>query len=93
MTPRFRQHAHFLIIQTRLFHLGRELTRLRARRRKSILSLEAVPKRDPSTGTFTAAATITGENLRAAWGLPRRSTARGSAFKSQLLAALRAPRK
>jgi len=59
-----------------------------------VIELET-QRRDPSTGTFRTGAAITPKAVRASWQLvgKRATDPTGRAFKTQLLAALRAPRK
>lgn len=72
----------------------RRLVRLNAKISRE-LGFDIVPRRDPATGTFTRAGAITGDTLRASWGLfgqrANKSPA-GDEFKRQLIAKLRAPR-
>jgi hypothetical protein len=73
----------------RLVSLNRKLA--------GVLGFDTVPKRDPRTGAFTASATLDPKSVRAAWSIPRRQSTVSNpvreAFKMQLLAALRTPRK
>jgi len=66
-----------------------------SRKLSDVLELDAIPKRDAVTGAFTKVGTVTAPALRAAWGQTgKRGTSRAQeTFKTQLLAALRAPRK
>ena len=76
----------------RLVSLNRKLS--------AILGFDAVPRRDPRTGSYTAAGSLTPDAVRAAWSIPPRAGPFGAtapaltgraAFKAQLLAALRKP--
>jgi hypothetical protein len=72
----------------------RRLVRLNAKLSRE-LGFDVVPRRDPATGTFTSAGTVTGSALRASWGLfgqRANQSPAGDEFKRQLLAKLRAPR-
>lgn len=81
------------------------LVALSARADRALLELDAVPRRDPKTGAFTARGTVTPDALRKAWSGPRVLPARSApvsvfatprnrraAFTASLAAALNAPR-
>jgi hypothetical protein len=72
----------------------RRLSRL-SRRLSGALGFDSIPmSRDPVSGAFTNKRTVTGRSLRVAWRASRgRADGGRDAFKAQLLAALRAPRK
>jgi len=79
------------------------LVALSARTDRALLELGAVPRRDPTTGAFTARGTVTPGVLRKAWSGPRVLPDRiapaalaprnaRAAFTASLAAALNAPR-
>lgn len=74
------------------------LRALSVRMSAALVALDAMPRRDPKTGTFAARGSIDAKTLRRGWALAGKPAdnepeQRRDAFRRSLISSLRAPRK